>query len=306
MRNLLITGAAGFDHTQLKEFEKLGFNVLFLQQETSDLNFDPATVLAVICNNLFAHHNIDLFTHLEWVQLTSAGIDRFPMDKIKDRDIKLLNAAGVYGIPIAEWIVTKVLELYKHSAYFYREQSNCNWQKNREIRQLAGQKVCIVGFGNIGQETARRLKAFDVNVWAVENRDLNKEERILADKVYSSNQLHEILPEVDIVILSLPLNASTFHLFDSEMLGQMKSSAILINTSRGGVIHEKALIGCLKEGKLGGVALDVFENEPLSADNPLWQMENVIVTPHNSFVSNRNKDRLLNLCLKNLSENIHA
>jgi phosphoglycerate dehydrogenase-like enzyme len=301
MKNLLITGATGFSNIQLEEFREIGFNVLFFQQENQELDFDTSTISAVICNNLFLHHNIDLFTQLQLVQLTSAGIDRFPLEKIKGRNIKLLNAAGVYGTPIAEWIVAKVLELYKHSVYFFGEQRNCNWQKHRGIRELAGQRASIVGFGNIGQETARKLKAFDVEIWAVENRELSKEELTLTDEVYSSNQLFEILPQVDIVILTLPLNDATFHMFDLNLMEQMKSSAILINTSRGGVIDEQALIQCLEEAKIGGAALDVFENEPLSKKSPLWKLDNVIVTPHNSFVSNRNKERLLSLCLKNLS-----
>lgn len=306
MINLLITGAARFSESQINSFKELGYNVIFQQQENEPLGFDPAIVSAVICNNLFMHHNIDMFTNLKLVQLTSAGTDRFPLDKIEGRDIKLLNAVGIYSIPIAEWIVTKVLELYKESAFFYQNQRDGNWEKSRTINELAGQRACIVGFGGIGKELALRLKAFDVEVCAVKRSAPTVEELTLVENIYFSEQLLNIISEVDIVILTLPLNTSTYHMVDKVFLEKMKSSAVLVNTSRGGVVDEKALIRCLQEGKIRGAALDVFKSEPLDSNNPLWKMDNVIISPHNSFVSNRNSERLLSLCLKNLSENING
>jgi phosphoglycerate dehydrogenase-like enzyme len=300
MKNLLITGATGFNTVQLNSFKNLGFNITFFQQEAEELNFDPSTISSVICNNLFLYHDINEFSKLEVIQLTSAGTDRFPIEKIKDTKIKIFNAAGVYSIPIAEWIIAKILEFYKSSFYFYRNQIKKNWQKNRQIIELSGQKACIVGFGNIGQECARRLKAFDVEILAVENRKFNSKE-LFADKVYNSNELNKIIGEVDIVILTLPLNKSTYHMFNLNLIQRMKSSAILINTSRGGVIDEDALIKSLKERKIRGAALDVFINEPLKNESSFWKLDNVIITPHNSFVSNKNTERLFKLCKKNLS-----
>ena len=156
--------------------------------------------------------------------------------------------------------------------------------------------MCIFGCGNVGQECAKRFKAFGCKVIGL---DISPYESDLFDYIKRADEFEEVFSESDVIVLTAPLTEKTENFIDSEKIEAMKEGCVIVNVSRGKVIDEKSLIDGLKR-KLGGAVLDVFNEEPLSPNSPLWKMENVIVTPHNSFVGDGNNERLKALILKNL------
>ena len=297
--NLLVTGAWRCTPQQLENIRALGHTVEFMQYESDALPVDPAWVEGLICNGLFLHYDIDAFVNLSYIQLTSAGLDRVPMDRVEQRGIRIYNARGVYGIPMAEFALAGVLQLYKQSRFFAQNQKNHLWNKHKGLLELWGKQVTIVGCGNIGQECAKRFAAFDCRVVGV---DIFQAELPYIEKMYHISRLAEVLPQSDVVVLTLPLTEQTYHLMNEEMLGIMKPGAILVNIARGAVVDGAALVKALQNG-LGGAVLDVFEEEPLGEDSPLWDMEQVLISPHNSFVGDNNGQRLAAVIMQNLENN---
>lgn len=297
--NLLITGAWNCAQQQLDALRQMGHEIVFMQNESDALPVDPAWVEGMICNGIFLHHNIGLFSGLRFIQLTSAGYDRVPMEDVQRRGIRICNARGVYGIPMAEFAVSGVLQLYKHSRSFYENQKTHSWQKDRSLMELWGRQVTIVGCGNIGQECAKRFAAFDCRVVGV---DIFEAELPNVEKMYHISRLEDVLPESDVVVLTLPLTEQTKNLFSTHLFNRMKPGAVLVNIARGGVVDTNALTEALR-GHLGGAVLDVFAQEPLPADSPLWDMEHVLISPHNSFVGDHNGLRLFQLIVENLKNN---
>lgn len=298
--NLLVTGAWNTAREHIEELEKLGHQVVFMQYEKDPLPVEPQWVEGMICNGIFLHHDMGIFPNLRYIQLTSAGFDRVPMDEVNRRGITIYNARGVYGIPMAEFALCGVLQLYKKSRHFTENQKNRGWNKCRDLLELWGKQVTIVGCGNIGQECAKRLSAFDCRVTGV---DVFEGDVPCIDKMYHISRLQEVLPHSDVVVLTLPLTEQTHHLFREETFRMMKPGSVLVNIARGGVVDTNALIDAL-DSHLGGAVLDVFEEEPLEEKSPLWDRENVIITPHNSFVGDGNQSRLTSVILKNIGEKI--
>ena len=295
--NILITGAWQEAEKSINTIEIMGHKVLFLQYEKDELPCDYEWVEGVICNGLFLHHSIEKFINLKYIQLTSAGYDRVPMEYVYEHNIKINNARGVYSIPMAEFAIAGVLQLYKHMDRFAENQKDALWNKERNLLELFGKTVCIVGCGNVGTECAKRFKAFGCNVDGV---DIVTRE----DKNYSRIELIDNIDEVlvcsDIVVLTLPLTERTFHIMNKDRFEKMKKESVLVNIARGAVVDSTALIEALDNKKLGGAVLDVFEEEPLDEKNRLWSMKNVIVTPHNSFVGDGNGERLSNVIIDSL------
>ncbi|MBQ9973413.1 MAG: D-2-hydroxyacid dehydrogenase [Oscillospiraceae bacterium] len=294
--NLLVTGAWQQAEQYLDELRRLGHSVCFLQQERDTLPCAYNWVEGVIANGLFLHHPIENFTNLRYIQLTSAGFDRVPMDYIRDHGITVHNARGVYSIPMAEFALSGVLQLYKQMNFFRCNQQQHRWEKHRGLAELYGKTVCIVGCGSVGTECAGRFDAFGCDVLGV---DLCPRQDAAYRSIVGLEHLDEVLPRAHVVVLTLPLTEDTRHLFDAERLALMQQGSILVNIARGAVVDTRALISAL-ENKLGGAVVDVFEEEPLEASSPLWAMDHVVLTPHNSFVSDGNADRLKTVIFTNL------
>ena len=294
---LLLTGAFNYSDEQLSQIESLGYEIIFVQDERIPLQVDVSGIEAVVCNGLFLYNDISEFKNLKFIQVTSAGLDRVPLDYINKHGIKLFNARGVYSIPMAEWVVLKILEIYKKSRHFYEAQREQRWDKQRNLLELTGKTASIIGFGDVGTEIAKRLKAFGVHIIGV---DIKEIQFGLIDEYYEVQNIDSALSKSDSVILTLPLTEDTRHLINKDRIKVMKGSAVLINVARGGVIDERALVKALRQDKLLGVALDVFEEEPLPSSSELWSMERVIVTPHNSFVSDMSSERLFHVMINSL------
>lgn len=296
--NLLITGAWQEAKKYIDTIEKMGHQVQFLQFEKDELPCDYEWVEGIVGNGIFLSHPIEKFINLKYIQLTSAGFDRVPMDYVREHGIKINNARGVYSAPMAEYAVAGVLQLYKQSRFFTENQRAHKWEKKRDLKELGGQNVCILGCGSVGTECAKRFEAFGCVVTGV---DIVVRVIEYFTKVYHLSDVKEVLSKSDIVVITLPLTNETYHMFDEAMFTAMKPGAVLVNIARGGLIDTDTIIIALQD-KLGGAVLDVFEEEPLKEDSPLWDMENVIITPHNSFVGERNQNRLTDKILNYIGE----
>lgn len=295
--NLLLTGCFNYSEQQLGALQSLGYSVYFLQQEKDPLPISASEVDATVCNGLFLSHNIDDFSKLKFIQLTSAGFDRVPVDNIKKKNIQLYNARGVYSTPMAEWALFRVLEFYKQGFFFKQEQNAKRWTKHRGLREIAGTKVAVVGAGNVGQEVAKRFQAMGADTSGF---DIHTNQTPFFDHMYLTENLGEYVKYFDIVIITAPLLPSTKGIISRSVLSSMKEGAVLVNIARGGLIDESALCDVLAQRKDIYAALDVFEEEPLSKDSKLWEYENVAISPHNSFVSNGNSARMFDLMYSNL------
>lgn len=299
--NLLLTGAFNYSEQQLSKLKELGCSVTFVQDEREELTIDCSEFDAVVCNGLFLYTPIEKFQKLKYIQATSVGLDRLPLDYIKRNNIALKTARGVYSIPMAEWCVSRILDVYKQSEFFFENQKNKKWEKHRVLKELYGKKATIVGAGDIGTQTAKRLSAFGVEVIAV---DIVKPSADCYCCYFDIANIKEALKISDIVIITLPLTESTRNLFSERLFSEMKNDSLLINMARGGIVDEKALVTALETDKIGGAILDVFENEPLNDDSPLWNTKNLLITPHNSFVSDKNNERLFDIIYNNLNQYI--
>ena len=285
--NLLVTGAWSDGKNCITELEAMGHNVLFMQYEKDELPCSYEWVEGVVCNGLFLSHPIGKFTNLRYIQLTSAGFDRVDMDYVKAHGIEIHNARGVYSIPMAEFALCGVLQIYKQAAFFRENQKRHLWEKHRGLLELAGKKVLIVGCGSVGNECAKRFAAFGCEVTGV---DLYPREDSLYSKILPLDKLDDMLITADIVVLTLPLSEQTRHLMNDNKLSLLKDGAMMVNIARGAIVDTEALIKHID--RLGGAVLDVFEEEPLIDNSPLWDKPNVILTPHNSFVGKGNGERL--------------
>ena len=293
--NLLVTGAWSDGKNCISELEAMGHSVCFMQFEKDDLPCPYDWVEGVICNGLFLTHPIEKFPNLRYIQLTSAGFDRVDMDYVKAHGIEIHNARGVYSIPMAEFALCGVLQLYKQAAFFRENQKQHLWEKHRGLMELADKTVLIVGCGSVGNECAKRFKAFDCKIIGV---DLYPREDSLYSEILPLDKLNEALTQADIVVLTLPLTEQTKHLMDEERFSLMKDGAALVNIARGAIIDTNSLLNHID--RLTGAVLDVFEEEPLSTDSSLWNKQNIILTPHNSFVGEGNGERLRSIIFDNL------
>lgn len=253
---------------------------------------------------------------LRWIQLLSAGADHALGGPLKDSKIPLTTASGIHATSIAEYTLGSMLA-YAHRIHLgIRAQIRHEWSRSRNllepIDQLRGRIIGIIGYGSIGRETARLAEAFGMSVLALK-RDPNSKadagwcpaglgdpEGVIPDRFFGPDEREEILRESDYVSVTLPLSAHTRKFIGARELGAMKPGAYLVNIGRGAVIDESAMAAALKAGKLGGAGLDVFEHEPLQAESPLWDMENVIMTPHISGDSRGYMDQACELFAENL------
>ena len=297
--NLLLTGSFKYTEEQLLVLKKL-FSITFIDSEYDDVK-NPAIYDAIICNSLFLYNDINKFLNLKFIQLTSAGYDRIDMGYCNSHNIKVMNAKGVYSVPMAEWVILKILEILKRSRHYYENQTIKKWEKRKDILELNGKVATIAGFGSVGQEVAKRLKVFNVRINAV---DIAKIDSCYYDEFFMCGDIEFPLSISEIVIVALPLNANTKYLFTDKLFNIMKDDSIFINVSRGAIINEDIMIKYIS--KFRGVALDVFEEEPLDIDSPLWGIDNVIITPHISYISEQINERLFNLLIDNLKHEFNC
>jgi phosphoglycerate dehydrogenase-like enzyme len=250
---------------------------------------------------------------LRWVQLHSAGVNQVLNTPLWSSDVVITTTSGIHAPTIAEYVLMMMLAFAHRLPRMFHYQARGEWPSRRWQkflpRELRGATVGVIGYGSIGREIGRLAHAFGMRVLALRRGGAggpaSYELSGLAggdepDRLYTPDQLTEMLPECDYVVLAVPYTSATHHLIDQAALHAMKPTAVLINIARGAVVDEAALIRALREGWIAGAALDVFEQEPLPADSPLWTLEDVIISPHVAGFTPHYDDRATALFAENL------
>jgi D-2-hydroxyacid dehydrogenase (NADP+) len=233
--------------------------------------------------------------NLRWLHTMSAGVDNPIFAMFVDRGVRVTTSSGASAEPIAATVMMYLLALSRGLPDMFRAQAAHEWQPKR-YRELAGLSIAVVGYGPIGEHVARLASGFGMYPTIVRRRAIGDE----AFPVRPMSELADIVSAVDVVVLALPLVADTNGLISADVLARMRPDALFVNVGRGELVDQPALVAALQEGRLGGAGLDVFTPEPLPADDPLWDLPNVIVTPHNSGTSDGTAHRAATIFLDNL------
>lgn len=293
---ILFTFQYGFEN--MKKITDLGYEITCIPEEelTNEAENTPYEIM--VCFNPFQKLDISKMPSLRWIQLVSKGINHVPQDLVKSGNIIVTNNAEATSIPIAELIISYLLQIYKQAPLFYSQKQEKKWAANQDILEVFGKTIGFLGTGNIASQAARRLKAFDAVILGVNHSGHKPNEYF--DEVFTLKELDQFLSRCDVVVSTLPSTPDTFHLLNDHTFSLMKKGSSIINVSRGSIIDEKALISKLKEGYFRGAAMDVFEKEPLNQESPLWDLDNVIITPHNALYSDLYTSRVFEMIYDNL------
>ncbi|SEK74814.1 Phosphoglycerate dehydrogenase [Paenibacillus sp. cl141a] len=240
---------------------------------------------------------------LKWIQAWSAGVDKMPLRELEEKGIQLTNASGVHSVPITEHIFAMILAFNRNLHLAIRQQSNNKWDTSGTFTELAGKTIVIVGVGQIGSHTARVAQAFGMRTVGVRNSGKSDPN---VESMYKVDQLDEALAQGDYIVNILPLTDETRGLFNTARFSAMKDSAFFVNVGRGQTMVTDDMVQALQSGGLAGAGLDVFEEEPLPADHPLWNLDNVIMSPHMAGDTDRYGERAVDIFLENLKHYVNG
>jgi phosphoglycerate dehydrogenase-like enzyme len=238
---------------------------------------------------------------LRWIQATSAGVGKLAERVgLTESSVAVTTASGVHARPLAEFVLLAMLMFGKDTLRLGREQREHRWERYAG-EEIAGKTVCVVGLGKIGRVVARLARALDARVVGTV-RDVRGRvpDELGVDRLEPTDRLDELLPDADVVVLAVPHTALTHRLLDARRLALLRPGAILVNIARGDVVDEAALVDALRAGHLRGAALDVFEQEPLPAESPLWDLPNVFVCPHSASTVAAENERIVELFRENI------
>ncbi len=285
-----------------------------LRSRFPDVDFIHATsaddALAAIghADVAFAHYltpeMVDAAPRLQWVQASTAGVSgSLPLDRLAARDIRVTNVRGLHGAAIAEQTMAGLLALGRRLPEAFEAQREHRWIQNELAVNyptlLSGKSMTILGLGAIGLEIARRAHAFGIRVTGVRRRVDEPKPRSV-QRVVSPDALDDALAGCDLLVITAPGVASTQGMIGARELDLLRPGAILVNMARAAIVDQTAMLDALRSGRLGGAVLDVFEQEPLPATSPLWDLRNVIITPHSSGFRATHWDETIALFSDNL------
>jgi phosphoglycerate dehydrogenase-like enzyme len=280
---------------------------------------DVHTLAAAGCDVMIGFRMpADLAQHapgLRWVQLLSAGADHAMPWVRNNPDIPLTTSSGIHATPIAEYTIASMLAFSHRLHVSIRSQLRHEWRRRGgfmdSVDEVRGKTLGVIGYGSIGRETARLADALGMPVLALkrnpeDRRDpgwcpagLGDSEGTIPRRYFGPDQCEAILAESDYISVTLPLTEATRKFIGCKEVAAMKPDSYIVNIGRGEVIDEAALVEALRGGQIGGAGLDVFEHEPLEASSPLWDLENVIITPHVSGANRGYMDKACELFIEN-------
>lgn len=234
--------------------------------------------------------------NLKWIQLSSTGFDHLPKEYIQNKGVIVTTSKGAHAEPIAEYVFSMMLYFCRKMDRFLELQKEKKWHRLDFPTELSGHTLVILGMGHSGKEIAQKAKAFHMHTIGVNQSGVHSE---FFDNVYRMDQLEEVLPQADYLILTLPLTNQTYHLIGKKQLSLLKATAVVINVGRGELLDELAAIEVLQSNRIGGMAMDVFHQEPLPQDSPLWDLPGLLLTPHMAAMTDRFLDRSIDRFIKN-------
>jgi phosphoglycerate dehydrogenase-like enzyme len=255
--------------------------------------------------------NFPRAARLRWIQVTAAGLGGLLFPEMVQSAVVVTNGRGLYGVPMAEHTIGVMLSIARKLHLCRDAQRERRWEAHRlwteppAVAQLQGATLGLVGLGSIGGEIARRARALGMRVLAV-RRHPDRHDGGLADVQWGPEELPRLLEASDWVVLAAPLTAATRGLIGAEALRRMRPDAVLVNLGRGALVDEPALLSALRAGRIAGAALDVFAEEPLPAESPLWDLPQVLITPHVSGLGPRYWERATDLFAENLRRHLEG
>lgn len=295
----IVIGLLPFEPAYREKLQAAAPEMTFVWAEDGPVP-DSAWQQAVIILGNPTPQQIAASPNLRWVQLGSAGADAYCRPGVLPETVQLTNATGSYGHAISEYMVGVTLMLMK-KLHLYRDyQLQGQWQDAGPVRSVSTAKVLVVGMGDIGGQYAQRMSALGAQVTGITRTTRAKP--AYAQKMATLKELDQLLPDFDVVALSLPNSPETAGLMDARRLGLMKKNAILLNVGRGSAVDTEALCEALENGRLGGAGLDVTDPEPLPAGHRLWQIPNAFITPHTSggYHMRETYETVMEICLENM------
>lgn len=286
----------GLNNDQIKKIKAINPKI---EVSTNESDIPEAEI---IITSTFEAPDIKKLPKLKWIHVDNAGVDRMPQE-IKDSDIILTNSSGVHPIPISETVWGYIFMWTRQLTGTYRSQVlGKGWSRDGlnmdAMGEADGKTMLIVGMGRIGSRIAETARAFNMRIVGVV-RDPSKSD-VKGVELVSTKELEKYLKASDFVVDCLPLTAETRGIFNLNTFKKFKKGCFFINIGRGGTVVEKDLVQALNEGIVAGAGLDVFEVEPLPKSSPLWNMENVILTPHVSGWTPYYRDRAIDIFCENL------
>ncbi|MEE9274027.1 MAG: D-2-hydroxyacid dehydrogenase [bacterium] len=296
MWNMLIVNAdAGRFRDHLAPlFPEVSISAAETSDEAGDA-FAEAQIIVIIGPHL-RDGDIEKAARLEWIQALTTGVDNILASPFLREEALVTTTRGIHGPQMSELAVLLMLSLNRDFPRTLRRQGRKIWDQ-RPQRLLEGKTAAILGVGAIGEQIARKSKAFGMRVIGISGAPREVEG---IDEFYRRADLLPAAREADFLIVLVPHSPATDKIVGAEVLAAMKPTAFLINIARGGVVDEAALIGALERGEIAGAGLDVFAEEPLPAESPLWGMENVIVTPHIGGMSENYVEQVMPIVEENL------
>lgn len=237
---------------------------------------------------------------LEWLQLTSAGADRYCPEGVLPHGCLLTNASGAYGLSVSDHMLAMTFDLMRNFPKYSRQQFQHVWDRGGKVQTTEGATVVLMGVGDIGSIYGRKMKA--LGAYIIGARRTIHEKPDWMDEQITMEDLDKVLPRADFVAMSLPGGRATEHIIDSRRLALMKPTAFIINVGRGNAIDPAALKEALKKHTIGGAGLDVTEPEPLPADDEFWDLPNCLITPHAAgwFYLDKTVERIVDIVCRNL------
>lgn len=240
---------------------------------------------------------------LRWIHSPAAAVHRLMIPELIQSDVAITSARALHGPVVAEHVIALVLALAKRLPSAMRLQQRKQWgqeelwKEQPPPREISGATLGLVGVGSIGSEVAKRASALGMGVIAVRSRQVETPQ---IERTYGPAEIETMLSDADYVVLAAPVTPQTVGLINEQRLAAMKRDGYLINVGRGALIDEPALIAALRQRRIAGAALDVFEQEPLAADSPLWALENVLITPHSAALTDKLWERHFEFLATNL------
>lgn len=262
-----------------------------VETDSSDATSEALADAEILVTNptLWSDAFLDQLERGDWVQATSIGYAAFPVEEFTERGIEFSNAETLHDSVVSEHAFALALGLSRGVKTSTDRQRAREWDRSvgDGLWHWEGQQMTIFGLGNIGNSIARRARAFGFEVVGIKRTPAVYSGALPDHRVRSNDELLDVLPNTDLLMVAAPLNEGTHHAIDEEALAALPDTAVVVNVGRGAVIDQAALVYALETGALAGAGLDVFEDEPLPSDSPLWNRDDVIITPH---VGGRSRD----------------
>lgn len=279
----------------MRKIEDLGVEIVYSPEDCFQPSPEMEGAEMIVCYDPFQKIDLAKMGSLKWIQLVSKGVNHVP-EVLRDSGKLITNNTQTTSIPIGEWIVTYILNAFKDLKAFNRHQLSREWIQERNVREIFGKTIGILGTGNIAREAAKRLRAFDAKILGVNTSGSSRE---FFDEVFCFDSMDAFWGRCDVIVSTLPSTPRTYHIINEKTIAQMKDGVTIVNISRGSVIDTEALLRANERGKFYSVSLDVFEEEPLPKDSPLWTTENIFVTPHTVMWSDLYYERCFDTVYKN-------